>query len=36
MSVDCAVCTVRADADVAEAVCPYTDVAYDDVAVSDW
>jgi hypothetical protein len=36
MSVDCAVRTVRTDADVAEAVCSYTEVAYDDMAVSNW
>jgi hypothetical protein len=33
MSADCA---VRTDADVAEDVRQYTEVAYDDVAVSDW
>jgi hypothetical protein len=36
MSVDYAVFTVRTDADVVEAVRPYTDVTYDDMAVSDW
>jgi hypothetical protein len=36
MSADCAVCTVRTDVDVAEAVRPYTNVAYDDMVVLDW
>jgi hypothetical protein len=34
MSADCAVCIVHIDADVAEAVRPYTEVEYGDVAFS--